>query len=224
MTANTDVFTLVRTEKPDNYPGKPPVMLFGNGTPAGAIGRFLEAAEGSLYVQVDATDDTNHIWHKVASDGDDSDWLQGPATSGIVNADIASGAAIVGSKLAANARRQSFRSKTFNIDNGSGTTEDEPCFIAVDDIVITAVRRVYTEATDTAGASGALTRVGTAANGEQIVASVACGNSKAVGAADTLTVASGVVAAGSLVFVRHTGIAATEAGQYYIQFDYTVND
>lgn len=224
MTANTEVFTLVRTEKPDNFPGTPPVILFGQGTPAGAVGRFLEAKKGTLYIQTDATDDTNPIWQKVDEDGADNDWLRGAATTGIANADIASDAAIVGSKLAANARRQTFRSKTFNIDNGSGTVDEEPCFVAVDDIVITAIRRVYTEATDTAGAASALTRIGTASNGEQIVASVACTAAKAVGATDTLTIVSGAVAAGSAVFVRHTGVASTEVGQYYIQFDYTVSD
>lgn len=228
MTASTAAFFMFNPDPSKGQvslaPAGAPTWLWGQGTPAGAVGNFLAAAEGSFYIQIDATDDTSHVWQKVASDGDDNDWVQSSVGTAIVNANIASNAAIVGSKLATNARRQTFRSKTFNIDNGSGTVDEEPCFVAVDDITIIAIRRVYTEATDTAGADGALTRVGTSSNGQQIVASVACSNSKAVGATDTLTIASGVVAAGGVVFVRHTGIAATEGGQYYIEFDYTVDD
>lgn len=229
MTTNTVAFLVVNPNPAQKQaamiPENAPTFLWGQGTPDGDREPFLSAQKGSFYSQVDATDDTPHVWVKVDEGNDDDDWIVLEAGAGsISNADIVAAAGIVGSKLATNARRQTFRSKTFNIDNGSGTVDEEPCFHAVDDIVIIAIRRVYTEATDTAGAASALTRIGTASNGEQIVASVACTAAKAVGSTDTLTIVSGVVAAGSSVFVRHTGIAATEAGQYYIEFDYTVDD
>lgn len=230
MTTNTVAF-FVDTPDPASkagnalFPERGPTRLWGQGTPDGDRDPFLGAQKGSTYIQVDATDDTSHIWQKVDEGNDDDDWILLEAGAGsISNADIVAAAGIVGSKLAANARRQTFRSKTFNIDNGSGTVDEEACFHAVDDITITAIRRVYTEATDTAGAASALTRIGTSSNGQQIVASVALTAAKAVGSTDTLTIASGVVAAGGTVFVRHTGIAATEVGQYYVQFDYTVDD
>lgn len=218
MTTNTVAFPVVNPD-PSNrqsalVPEKAPTLLWGQGTPDGDREPFLSAQKGTLYFCTDNTDDDSHVYQKVDEAGDNDDWVLMFA---------ANASDITGASLATNARRQTFRSMTFNIDNGSGTTVDEPCFHAVDDITIIAIRRVYTEATDTAGAAGALTRIGTAVNGEQIVASVACTAAKAVGATDTLTIVSGVVAAGSSVFVRHTGIAATEAGQYYIEFDYTVD-
>jgi hypothetical protein len=218
MTASVGAFQLINpdptTKQVASAPAKAPGLLWGQGTPVGAIEPWSSAQKGTLYFAVDNSDDDSHIYQKVDEGGDDADWVLMLA---------ANASDITGASLSTNARRQTFRSKTFNIDNGSGTVDEEPSFFAVDDITIIAARRVYTEATDTAGAASALTRVGTATNGQQIVASVACTAAKAVGSADTLTIASGVVAAGGAVFVRHTGIASTEVGQYYVEFDYTVD-
>jgi len=112
-----------------------------------------------------------------------------------------------------------FRSKTYNIDNGSGTTDDDIIFSDLDkDAWVCHVRAVYVEATDTAGAASATFQLGTAAAGATIVAATALEVSKAVGSATEATVlAAARVAAGGALFARHTGIAATEAGQYYLQ-------
>jgi hypothetical protein len=37
-----------------------------------------------------------------------------------------------------------------------------------------------------------------------------------------MTVVDGTVAGGTAVFVRHTGVAATQAGQAFVECDYTV--
>jgi len=105
-----------------------------------------------------------------------------------------------------------------NIDNGSGVTADHVLFanLPVDAYVLN-VQAVYTEATDTAGAASANFKLGTAAGGAQVVAATALEAAKAVGSTTTSTIVSGFVAAGGTLFARHTGIAVTEAGQYYLQ-------
>lgn len=111
-----------------------------------------------------------------------------------------------------------FRSKTYNIDNGSGTTDDDIIFSDLDkDAYVVHVRAVYVEATDTAGAASANFRLGTAAGGATVVAATALEVSQSVGDATVATIAAGLVSAGVALFARHTGIAATEAGQYYLQ-------
>lgn len=111
-----------------------------------------------------------------------------------------------------------FRSKTYNIDNGSGTTDDDVIFSDLDkDAYVVHVRAVYVEATDTAGAASANFSLGTAAGGATVVAATALEVSQSVGDATVATIAAGLVSAGGALFARHTGIAATEAGQYYLQ-------
>jgi len=112
------------------------------------------------------------------------------------------------------------RSKTFNIDNGSGTTDDDVIFADLDkEAYVMHARVVYVEATDTAGAASATVSLGSTAGGVDVVAATALEVSKAVGSATELTLVSGGqrIAAGGALFARHTGIAATEAGQYYLQ-------
>jgi len=122
--------------------------------------------------------------------------------------------------------RQFVKSKVFNIDNGSGTTDDDVILKPSVAITILSTRVVYDEATDTAGAENATIQLGTAAGGEQLVAATALEASKAVGAQTALTLATGAgaVAAGGAIFARHTGIAATEAGQYHLEIEFTVDE
>jgi hypothetical protein len=116
-----------------------------------------------------------------------------------------------------------YQSQVFNIDNGSGTTIDE-CALHLDqEVEIIAIRPVYTEATDTAGAASANYKVGTTAGGEQIVAAAALEVSKAIGAVGArAALVTTRVAKNTTVFIRHTGIAATEVGQYKLQIEYRV--
>jgi hypothetical protein len=112
------------------------------------------------------------------------------------------------------------RSVNFNIDNGSGTTVDDVLGNFTADVQIISVKAVYVEATDTAGAASANFKVGVTAGGATLVGATALQVSKAVGATTTGTILVDSLAAGTSLFVRHTGIAATEAGQYYVQVEY----
>lgn len=112
------------------------------------------------------------------------------------------------------------KTAAINIDNGSGTTLDDMLLYCVNDIFLVDANIVYTEATDTTGAAGANVKIGTTAGGAEIVTATALVASKAVGSTTALTLNLHYVAAGSTIRVRHTGIAATEAGQYYVQLRY----
>jgi hypothetical protein len=106
-----------------------------------------------------------------------------------------------------------------NIDNGSGTTADQVlCGGFPTDAYVVAAWPLYTEATDTAGVASATWSLGIAAGGTTIVAATALEVSKAVGAAGTkATIVAPLLAAGNSLFMRHTGIASTEAGEYRLQ-------
>lgn len=105
----------------------------------------------------------------------------------------------------------------FNIDNGSGTTADYQLGNFPFACRIQDVRAIYSEATDTAGAASANFKLGVAAGGATLVAATALEVSKAIGATTVATIVSDLLPANTTLWVRHTGIAATEAGQYYVQ-------
>jgi hypothetical protein len=118
---------------------------------------------------------------------------------------------------------QVMRSKTFNIDNGSGTTDDDVIFADLGfDVYIESVKAVYVEATDTAGAASANFKLGTTAGGTGVVAATALEVSKAVGSSTSATLASNRINAGTDLFARHTGVATTQPGQYYLQVTYRI--
>jgi hypothetical protein len=111
------------------------------------------------------------------------------------------------------------KSRLFNIDNGAGATLDDVIIRPATNITLKAARVVYTtEQTGTVAAASV--RVGTAVNGQQIVASTALENSKAVGTVTALSLVATEVAAGTPIIVRHTGVAITAAGEYYVELDY----
>lgn len=130
---------------------------------------------------------------------------------------VESGGSITGKQV-----RHSQRSVWFNLDNGSGVTIDDVLLRPTSAITITAARIIYVDATSGTVAAGNV-KIGTAVAGEEIVAATAYENSKAVGTATALTIVSGAVAAGTPVIVRHTGVAATAAGQAVVEIEYTVD-
>lgn len=130
---------------------------------------------------------------------------------------VESGGAISGRQV-----RHQVRSESFDIDNGAGTTIDRVLLRPSSAITITAARVVYDDAT-TGTVASATVKIGTTVNGAEIVAATALENSKAVGTATALTLVSGAVAADTPVIVRHTGIAATAAGRYVVELEYTVD-
>lgn len=115
------------------------------------------------------------------------------------------------------------RSRLFNIDNGAGTTIDDCILRHSQPITITAARVVYT--TETTGTVAAATvKVGTTVGGAEIVAATALENTKTIGLKTALTLVAAAVPADTLISVRHTGIAVTAAGEYYVEIEYTVDD
>jgi hypothetical protein len=110
----------------------------------------------------------------------------------------------------------------FNLDNGNGTTIDDVIIRPTSAIVITAARIVYVDATTGTVAAGTAS-IGTTVGGVDIVAATNYENTKAVGTTTAMVIVSGAVAAGTPVIVRHTGVAATQAGQAIVEIEYTVS-
>jgi hypothetical protein len=111
------------------------------------------------------------------------------------------------------------KSVWFNLDNGSGTTIDDVILKAAVPVTVTAARILYVDATTGTVAAGNA-RIGTTAGGSEIVASTAYENTKAVGTETAMVIVAGAVAANGAVFVRHTGVAATQAGQAVVEIEY----
>jgi len=108
---------------------------------------------------------------------------------------------------------------TFDIDNGAGTTADDASVGPFPfDCYITSARAVYTEATDTAGVATATFQTGVASGGATLVAATNLEVSKAIGAYTSGTPLNVVVPANTTIWTRHTGVAAIEAGQYFVQY------
>jgi hypothetical protein len=108
---------------------------------------------------------------------------------------------------------------TFNIDNGSGTTADDASVGPFPfDCYIVSARAVYTEATDSSGAEGASFKTGVSAGGATLVGATALQVSKAIGAYTEATPLEVRVPADTTIWTRHTGIAATDAGQYFVEY------
>lgn len=136
---------------------------------------------------------------------------------------VASGGAITvesGGTIAGTPARKSQRSVWFNLDNGAGTTVDDVLLVPTTAITITAARIIYVDATTGTVAAGNA-KIGTTLGGAEIVAATAYENTKAVGTATAMVIVAGAVAAGTAVFVRHTGIAAVAAGQAVVEIEYT---
>jgi len=114
------------------------------------------------------------------------------------------------------------RSQLFDLDNGAGTTIDEVILRPGVPITITAARIVYTDATTGTVAAGNA-KIGTTVGGAEIVAATAYENTKAVGTVTPMTIVAGAVAADTPVIVRHTGVAATQAGRAYVEIEYRQN-
>lgn len=131
--------------------------------------------------------------------------------------DIQAGATVTGNPL-----RHSQRSVWFNLDNGAGTTVDDVLLKPTSAITITAARIIYVDAT-TGTVAGGNAKIGTTLGGAEVVAATAYEDTKAVGTSTAMTIVSGAVAAATSVFVRHTGVAATQAGQAVVEIEYTVN-
>jgi len=205
MAVNTRAFFLLPSHGTDSvglgqrasglHPEAQPHIIWGQGTPDGDRSPFTDVNKGSIYMQVNGTDDAPHLWVKNDEAGANDDWVSFGAPSYAV-------------------------SEEYNVDNGAGTTEDDVILVPDRAITILAARLIFTEALGSGDAEGALFRMGTAVAGQEIVASVSLGNSQAVGSKLDLTIVSGVVAADGMIAARHTGVATTVTGKYKAQIAY----
>lgn len=130
--------------------------------------------------------------------------------------ELETGAVVTGTPF-----RNSQRSVWFNLDNGAGTTIDDVLLIPTSAILIIAARIIYVDATTGTVAAGNA-KIGTTLGGAEIVAATAYENTKAVGTQTAMAIVAGAVPAATPVFVRHTGVAATAAGQAVVEIEYTV--
>lgn len=125
----------------------------------------------------------------------------------------------VSTKGGGNLRRHTSRTVWFNLDNGNGTTIDDVVLRKSVAIEIIAARIVYVDAQSGTVAAGNA-KIGTTVGGEEIVAATAYENTKGVGAVTAMSIVDGVVPANTPVCVRHTGVAATQAGQVVVEIDW----
>lgn len=113
------------------------------------------------------------------------------------------------------------RSQAFDLDNGAGATIDALLIRHPRPIVLTACRIVYQGATTGTVAAGNA-KIGVAVGGATVVAATAYENTTAVGATTAMTLLVGKIDAGTPLLVRHTGVAATQAGEAVVECDYVV--
>src|SRR3990167_3538568 len=93
------------------WPENPPALLWGQGDPA-AIEPFTRVNKGSIYANVNKTDDLPAVWMKVDEGGDAADrallitsafllWNEATGASGAAEGDITIGTASAGAQIVA---------------------------------------------------------------------------------------------------------------------------
>ncbi len=169
-------------------PENQPAWLWGQGTPA-AIPPFTTVNKGSIYSEVNTTDDDPALWEKVDEGGDTADWVL-MGNTGVVE---------VWSAL-------------FDI---SAADSEQVVFNAVTASQILEAGLVWNEATVASDSNEGDITIGTTSGGAQIVTATSYGLSQASGAYQALVLeAAGVsLAAGTSVFASHDD-AASAAGTY----------
>lgn len=105
----------------------------------------------------------------------------------------------------------------YNVDNGAGATVDYQLGNFPFECYLVDVRAIYSEATDTTGAASANFKLGVAAGGDTLVGATALEAAKAIGGTTVATITNDVLPANTTLWVRHTGVATTEVGQYFVQ-------
>lgn len=122
-----------------------------------------------------------------------------------------------------NAKLKLAHSESFNLDNGAGTTIDRVLMRHPKALQLVSAQVVYDDATTGTVAAGSIA-VGTTVGGVDIIAATNYENTKAVGTVTALTLVTTSVAADGPVYVRHTGVAATQAGMAHLELLYSVMD
>ena len=203
------------------YPEGAPAILWGQGTP-GSIAPFTLVNKGSLYMEVNNTDDTTALWMKVDEAIAVDDWTRVFVEGGalIDGSDLAAGATVKVEDLETNARTNV--NTSILIDLSATASETIPLY-AVAALTITAIDLIVQEAFASSTGPGDIT-IGTASAGAEILAATAYTASLASGANQSLTsgIVSGAVAADGSVFQSHdeaTGDTGTYFCQYLWDFD-----
>lgn len=122
------------------------------------------------------------------------------------------------------AKLRTIRTSTLDIDTIGAATYDEVAIVPSQGMEIAEVRIVYDKETSGTVAGGSYSVGTSAVTGTEIVNAQALENAKAVGYAKVCTLASGTVAKDTPVFVRFTGVAATQAGATHLEIDFYYTD
>ena len=166
-------------------PEEAPAWLWGQGTPA-AIVPFTTVNKGSVYSEVNTTDDNPNLWMKIDEGGDAADWVL-MSNTGIVEI------------------------QGLLIDISAAASE-QVIFHAVTACEILEAGVIYEEATGTTGAAEGDITIGTTTGGNELVEATPYAISKASGAYAALTLVTGALAAGDSIFISHDQ-AASAAGE-----------
>lgn len=149
--------------------------------------------------------------------------MSGDATMANTGAVTIGAGKITVAKQTAVAKKHYIRGESFDIDGAGATPTTHVLFVPKSSIEITQVLLVYEGAQSGTIDTGTV-QVGTALDGEQIVASVALEGSKVVGYSKALTIVEGTVAAGAAIHVKYNGEAATVAGVVHLELEYNLID
>ena len=162
-----------------------PQIIWGQGTPAGTLAPWTLVNKGSMYIEVNRTDDLPAIWQKVDEGNDAADWV-------LMD------------------HKHITTSTLFDI---SASDSEQVVMYADRALLITSAYLLWEEATGASGAAEGDITIGTATGGAEIVAAAAYSVSKATGSIQSLTLVDGAVAAAGSVFASHDQ-AASASGTY----------
>ncbi len=213
-----------------------PAIMWGQGTPDGNLAPFNLVNKGSLYMEVNNTDDQTAVWMRVDEGGESgsgSDWVRVfaenhalidtndlSATAAIVTGQIAAGTLTV-EDLEVNALSNILvTEQKINISDGA---VEYVVFHAVAALTITEIGLLWTEATTGSLPTTGKTTIGVAAAGTEVVASTSYDQSQAIGDYQALAIASGAMAAGKSLFWKHSVQSASAAGECRLVVKYDLD-
>ena len=202
-----------------------PAILWGQGTPDGDLAPFNLVNKGTLYLEVNGTDDTAQVWQKVdeAHLTGSADWARFLVENHalIDTNDLAAAAGITVEQLETNALSNIFT--TEQKINISDAAVEYVVFHAVAALTITEIGLLWTEATTASLPTTGKVAVGTTADGQQVVADTSYAQSQAVGDYQALTPASGAMAAGTSLFFQHAVQSSSAAGEARLVVKYDLD-
>ena len=115
------------------------------------------------------------------------------------------------------------KSAQFNLDNGSGTTVDEVLYNSgIRGSRLVRVYALYNEACGTVSSGNF--KVGVAAGGATLVAATAYVDSAAIGDVTEAALTADSIAPNTTIWVRHTGVGATQAGTAAVCLEFVYDE